>query len=142
MANQDECARQGGRESRDTGCVCRPREARRCAGVGKNDHRSRAARIPAFTNALGITEGDILTTTGWLHLVAGESDGDYHIQISDSQDSQVSCLIAEVPNPDQGSASEPRGRERPRREGIGQPPTDPDPGAGPSEAAVLRTVTP
>ena len=83
-------------------------------GVGKNDHRYQAARIPAFTNALGITEGDILTTTGWLHLVAGESDGDYHIQISDSQDSQVSCLIAEVPNPDQGSASKPRDRERRR----------------------------
>src|SRR5438093_10984138 len=54
-------------------------------GVGKNDHRYQAARIPAFTNALGITEGDILTITGWLHRVVGESDGDYHIQISDSQ---------------------------------------------------------
>ncbi len=69
-------------------------------GVGKNDRRYQAARIPAFTNALGVKEGDILTTAGWLHLVAGETDGDYHIQISDSQDSQASCLIVEVPNPD------------------------------------------
>ena len=52
---------------------------------GKTCHRSQAARIPAFTNALGITEGDILTTTCWLHLVAGESDGDYHIQISEAK---------------------------------------------------------
>ena len=33
------------------------------APVGENGHRPQAARIPAFTNALGITEGDILTTT-------------------------------------------------------------------------------
>src|SRR5882724_1240593 len=78
-------------------------------GVGKNDHRYQAARIPVFTNALGITEGDILTTTGWLHLVTGESDGDYHVQISDGQDSQATRLIAEVPNPGQGSPSQPRG---------------------------------
>src|SRR5437879_13868217 len=45
-------------------------------GVQKNDHRYQAARIPSFPNQLGVKEGDILTTTGWLHLVAGESDGD------------------------------------------------------------------
>src|SRR6059036_1752194 len=54
-------------------------------GVGKNGHRYQAARIPTFTNALGIREGDILTTTGCLHLEAGESDGDYHIQISEAK---------------------------------------------------------
>lgn len=69
-------------------------------GVRKNDRRYQAARIPEFTNTLGVKEGDILTITAWLHLVAGENDGDYHIQISDSQDSQASCLIVEVPNPD------------------------------------------
>jgi hypothetical protein len=61
--------------------------------VQKNDHRYQSARIPMFTNALGVKEGDILTTTGWLHLVAGENDGDYHIQISDQQDSQASCVV-------------------------------------------------
>jgi hypothetical protein len=69
-------------------------------GVQKNDHRYQSARIPMFTNALGVKEGDILTTTGWLHLVAGENDGDYHIQISDQQDSQASCVVVEVPKDD------------------------------------------
>jgi len=69
-------------------------------GVQKNDHRYQAARIPSFPNQLGVKEGDILNTTGWLHLVAGVSDGDYHIQISDDPNSQASCLIVEVPNPD------------------------------------------
>ena len=41
-----------------------------------------AARIPKFDNPLGVAEGDILSTVGWLHLVAAEADGDYHIQIS------------------------------------------------------------
>ena len=115
MADQDECARRGGCESWDTPVAYADLvKLDDPPGVGKNDHRSRAARIPAFTNALGITEGDILTITGWLHRVVGESDGDYHIQISDSHDSQASFLIVEVPNPDPGSASKPRGRERPR----------------------------
>jgi len=70
------------------------------AGVAKNDHRYQTTLIPPFANTLGVKEGDIVTTTGWLHLVAGEADGDYHIQISDTQDSQATCLIVEVPNPD------------------------------------------
>src|SRR5260370_34715778 len=53
-----------------------------------------------FTNALGVKEGDILTTTGWLHLVAGGNDGDYHIQISDQQDSQARCVVVEGPKGD------------------------------------------
>jgi hypothetical protein len=69
-------------------------------GIQKSDHRYQAVRIPSFPNQLGVKEGDILTTTGWLHLVAGENDGDFHIQISDSPDSQASCLIVEVPNPE------------------------------------------
>src|SRR5260370_33318988 len=36
-------------------------------GAQKNDHRYQSARIPMFTNALGVTEGDILITPGWLH---------------------------------------------------------------------------
>lgn len=68
--------------------------------VAKNDHRYQSVRIPAFSNPLGVKEGDLLTVTAWVHLVAGESDGDYHIQISDSQGSQASCVIVEVPNPE------------------------------------------
>jgi hypothetical protein len=69
-------------------------------GAVKNDPRYQATQIPAFPNALDVIEGDILTTTGRLHLVAGEPDGDYHIEISAIQNSQASCLIVEVPNLD------------------------------------------
>src|SRR5437762_12656559 len=50
-------------------------------GVTKNDARFQDALIPKFDNPLGVTEGNILSTVGWLHLVAAEGDGDYHIQI-------------------------------------------------------------
>ncbi len=69
-------------------------------GVKKDDARYQNDRIPAFPNSLDVKEGDILTTKGWLHLVAAEDDGDYHIQISDSPTSGDHCLIVEVPNPD------------------------------------------
>jgi hypothetical protein len=68
-------------------------------GIKKNDSRYQSARIPAQPGAR-LTEGDLLTTTGYLHLVASETDGDYHIQISASADSGDNCLIVEVPNPD------------------------------------------
>src|ERR1700694_2300169 len=64
------------------------------AGVTKDDKRYQSARIPAQSGAT-FKEGDLLTTTGYLHLVAGESDGDYHIQISDSGQSGDHCLIVE-----------------------------------------------
>ncbi len=67
--------------------------------VTKNDRRYQEERISAFQNQLGVKEGDLATTSGWLHLVAGESDGDYHIQISASPDSGDNCLVVEVPNP-------------------------------------------
>lgn len=69
------------------------------ANVAKNDKRYQDARIPEAA-AANLKEGDIVTTTGWLHLVAGETDGDYHIQISGSADSGDHCLIVEVPSPD------------------------------------------
>ncbi len=46
-------------------------------GVTKNDARFQDARIPKFDNPLGVAEGNILSTVGWLHLVAAESDGEY-----------------------------------------------------------------
>jgi hypothetical protein len=71
-------------------------------GVKGNDPRYQAQRIPAeaFDNFLGLKEGDIVRTTGWLHVVARKPDGDYHIQIAVSQEDQVRCLIVEAPNPD------------------------------------------
>ena len=46
-----------------------------------------------------VAEGDILSTVGWLHLVAAEADGDYHIQVSPTHDDDqgTDFLIVEVP---------------------------------------------
>ena len=66
-------------------------------GVTHNDKRYQDTRIPAGPGDK-FPEGRLVTTTGWLHLVAGEDDGDYHIQISDSPTSGDNCLIVEVPN--------------------------------------------
>jgi hypothetical protein len=67
--------------------------------VTHNDPRYQSARIPAKAGDQ-FPEGKLITTTGWLHLVAGETDGDYHIQISGSAATGDQCLIVEVPNPD------------------------------------------
>jgi hypothetical protein len=54
----------------------------------------------------GLKEGDIVSVTGWLHLVALEKDpkyhrdGDYHIQLRNSPYWADSCLIVEVAFPD------------------------------------------
>ena len=68
-------------------------------GVLHNDKRYQSERIPAKAGDK-YPEGKVVSTTGWLHLVAGETDGDYHIQISNSATSGDPCLIVEVPNPD------------------------------------------
>lgn len=67
--------------------------------VKHNDPSYETARIPAGAGAT-YKEGDLLTTRGWLFLVAGETDGDYHIQISGSAQSGDHCVIVEIPNPD------------------------------------------
>ena len=69
------------------------------AGVKKDDSRYQDAFIPSFPNTLNLHEGDIVRVSGWLHLVAFETDGDFHIQISNSQTSGDHCLIVEVPYP-------------------------------------------
>jgi len=76
------------------------------AGVTKNDKRYQTVRIPS-SSGMEYPEGAVITTTGWLHLVAGETDGDYHIQISASAASGDDCLIVEVPNPDPQYTSDP-----------------------------------
>jgi len=76
--------------------------------VTDNDKRFQDARIPAFANDLKLKEGDLVTTTGWLYLVATEKDDcDYHIQISleprtttDKPQESDDCLIVEAPRPD------------------------------------------
>ena len=50
-----------------------------------------------------LKEGDIISTKGWLHLVALEKasgthkDGDYHIQITRNRKWSDSCFIVEIP---------------------------------------------
>lgn len=84
-------------------------------GVTHNDARYQPVRIqgqtvcaqgsgPAITGKSGncgsAPEGALVQTTGWLHLVAGEGDGDFHMQISASQAQGSPCVIVEVPSAD------------------------------------------
>jgi hypothetical protein len=69
-------------------------------GVTRNDKRFKATRIPAKPGDK-FPEGKQVTTTGWLHLVGREDDGDYHIQISASDTSGDQCLVVETPNPEE-----------------------------------------
>jgi len=66
-------------------------------GVTHSDQRYDAKRIP--TPVGGHKEGEVLVTKGYLLLVAKESDGDYHIQVSDKPGTTASntCLIVEIP---------------------------------------------
>ena len=64
-------------------------------------------RIPDSVKYKGVyyKEGDIVTTTAWIQLVALEKDkdkkdGDYHIQVLPTSKWTDSCLIIEVPFPD------------------------------------------
>lgn len=67
-------------------------------GVKKRDSRYTDKLIPGAVN--GLHEGDIVTTKGWVHLIALESDGDYHIQVSNDSTSGDHCLIVELPKDD------------------------------------------
>jgi hypothetical protein len=71
--------------------------------IDTEDSQFDAKRIPVAVGKHSLKEGDIITTTAWLHLVALEDDshthrdGDYHIQIRTSPEWADSCLIIEVP---------------------------------------------
>ena len=64
-------------------------------GVSAQDRRFTAARIPDAVD--GLHEGDIIRTKGWVHVVALESDGDYHVQVTSSPTSGNHCLVIEMP---------------------------------------------
>jgi hypothetical protein len=71
--------------------------------VDQGDSKYDSVRIPLAVGPDHLQEGDIVTTTAWLHLVALEDDskthrdGDYHIQIRSSSEWKDSCLVVEVP---------------------------------------------
>lgn len=69
------------------------------AGVGDNDPRFQSARIP-MSEGMKYAEGEIVRTLGYIRLVAGEPDGDYHMQISETPDTFDNCLVVEVPKGD------------------------------------------
>ena len=56
-------------------------------------------RYPKTAGA-NYAEGQIVRTRGYLRLVAGENDGDYHIQISETPDTFDNSLVVEVPKDD------------------------------------------
>ena len=80
-------------------------------GVTHNDPRYQSVRIPAQAGDQ-FPEGKLVSTTGWIHLVAAEPDGDYHIQLSDSATSGDPCLIVEVPNADPAFTATPELRPK------------------------------
>ena len=81
------------------------------AGVARNDPRYQSDRIPGRQSSVG-REGDLITTAGWLHLVALEDEGDYHIQISASHADGNNCLVVEVPKDDAAFVADVLLRER------------------------------
>jgi hypothetical protein len=78
----------------------------------RSDKRYQDALIPPFSNSLKLQEGNIVSTTGYLHLVATEPDCDYHIQISDSPTDGNNCLIVEVPMNDKEYVADEKVREQ------------------------------
>jgi hypothetical protein len=76
--------------------------------IKHDDPRFQDVRIPEFSNSVGVQEGDIIRTVGWLYLIATESDDcDYHIQISNQPrtttnkpTAQDGCVIVEAPKPE------------------------------------------
>lgn len=66
------------------------------------DHMSTEYESALFPKTSGakFADGDLVRTQGFVRLVAGEDDGDYHIQISETNDTFDNCLVVEVPKDD------------------------------------------
>lgn len=81
-------------------------------GVTNKEKEFDSKRIPGFENPLGVKEGDLVSITGFLFLVATEdNDCEYHIQISATVPDFTAassshpvilddCIIVEVARPD------------------------------------------
>jgi len=71
--------------------------------IKENSTKYEKSRIPIPVGNDSLMEGDLITTTGWIHLIALEDDavkhrdGDYHIQVRASYKWGDTCLIVEVP---------------------------------------------
>ena len=69
-------------------------------GIVKNDPRYDKQRIPAFSNPLGVKEGDVVKVRGYLHMVTLMGDGDYNIRIGATTDSADGYIVSEIPDDD------------------------------------------
>ena len=69
-------------------------------GVTKNDPRYDKLRIPAFSNPLGVKEGDVVKVKGYLHVVTLMGDGDYNIRLTATPDSADNYIVSEIPDDD------------------------------------------
>jgi hypothetical protein len=87
-------------------------------GVARSDDRYQTARIPEPIGRLGLREGQLVTTSGWLHLVAHPADGDYHLQLTGSRAEGDHCLIVEIPDPDRVTDARVRGVASAAREWV------------------------
>ena len=66
------------------------------------DHMSTQFESALFPKTAGakFADGDIVQTTGFVRLVAGEPDGDFHIQLTETNDTFDNSLVVEVPKDD------------------------------------------
>jgi hypothetical protein len=87
-------------------------------GVTENDGRYQNARITGPVGRLGLREGQMVTTSGWLHLVAHPADGDYHLQLTGSPTEGDHCLIVEIPDPDRVTDAQVRALASAAREWV------------------------
>ena len=69
-------------------------------GVARKDPRFQYARIAGWKGPMGLGEGSMVTTRGWLQLVANPADADYHLQLTAAPGDRASALIVEIPSPD------------------------------------------
>jgi len=73
-------------------------------GVKVMDARYEDKVIPAFKNAKNLKEGDLVTLSGYFHVVSLESgSNDLQIQITSSSSDGNNCLIVKVPTADGGA---------------------------------------
>lgn len=68
--------------------------------VQKNDPRYDKVRIPAFSNPLGVKEGDVVKVSGYLQVVTYMGDGDYNFRFTATPDSPDNYIVCEVPDDD------------------------------------------
>jgi hypothetical protein len=60
---------------------------------------TRDSRIPGTVGG-DLADGKMVQVDGYVHMLARDPDGDYHIQITESADSLSPCFIVEMPKPE------------------------------------------